>query len=151
MVPPFGWLLPGILAGGPHPHRAGGVAALLPALRTAGIGGILSVFEAPLDTAEMHRLGLSYHFQVTPNFSSPPDLAAACTFIDATRAAGAATLVHCWMGWGRTGTVLAAYLLHSGAHRTAADAIAAVRAIYDDNAVESPEQETAVELFARGW
>ena len=143
----FAWCVPGVLAGGPHPDRMGGVAALIEELRDQGIGAILSVYEAPLNEPELAALGLRYLWQPTPNFTPPPDLAAACRFIDDGRAAGFATLVHCWAGWGRTGTVLAAYLLHLGKARTALEAVHQVRACYDPNAVESPGQIAALRAF----
>ncbi|HJZ85920.1 MAG TPA: dual specificity protein phosphatase family protein [Polyangia bacterium] len=148
MLPSFAWLLPGVVAGGPHPDRLGGLQALLGYLRRARIGAILSVFEEPLDTGELERLRIRYLWQPTPNFTPPPDLGAACAFIDQAREAGAATLVHCWMGWGRTGTVLAAYLLHRGLCETALEAVTRVREDYNPNAVESPSQMAALRHFA---
>jgi atypical dual specificity phosphatase len=139
----------GGLAGGPHPERAGGLAAIIGDLRSEGIGAVLSVYEQPLEATEVARYRLSYLWQPTQNFEAPPDLAAACEFIDEARAAGVATLVHCWAGWGRTGTVLAAYLLHIGAADDAEAAVREVRERYDSNAVESPLQLRAVTEFAR--
>jgi atypical dual specificity phosphatase len=148
MVPPFSWMVRGVVAGGPHPDRAGGLPALIGELRQEGIGAILSVFETPLAEPDIERYRLRYLWLKTPNFAEPPDLARACRFIDEARAAGTGTLIHCWAGWGRTGTVLAAYLLHRGECQTADEAIERVRSTYDANAVESPEQRRGLLGFA---
>jgi atypical dual specificity phosphatase len=54
--------------------------------------------------------------------------------------------VHCGAGLGRTGTVLAAYLVAKG--QSAANAIAKVRRLRPGS-VETEDQVAAVELFAR--
>jgi atypical dual specificity phosphatase len=149
MRPPFTWLVRGVLAGGPHPAHFGGLPMLIAELRRERIGAILSVTEQPLDHAELRRYGMRYLWQPTDDWLAPPDLGAACTFIDECKTAGTGTLVHCFAGLGRTGTVLAAYLIHSGACTTAEDAKRRVRAEYDPGAVQSAEQFEALEEFAR--
>jgi atypical dual specificity phosphatase len=54
--------------------------------------------------------------------------------------------VHCGAGLGRTGTVLAAYLVSQG--QSAANAIAKVRRLRPGS-IETEEQAAAIELFAR--
>ena len=54
--------------------------------------------------------------------------------------------VHCLMGQGRTGSILAAYLIRAGA--TPEDALARLRAVCP-GAVENPTQERALQEFAR--
>jgi atypical dual specificity phosphatase len=148
MRPPFTWLVRGVLAGGPHPAHFGGLPMLIAELRRERIGAILSVTEHPLDERELRRYGIRYLWQATEDWQPPPDLAATCAFIDECKAAGTATLVHCFAGLGRTGTVLAAYLIHSGVCTTAEDAKRRVRAEYDGGAVQSVEQFAALEGFA---
>jgi atypical dual specificity phosphatase len=74
----------------------------------------------------------------------------ALEFIDEQHANGRAAAVHCLMGQGRTGTVLAAYLIRNGA--SPAEALRAVRAVCP-GAVEAPSQEGALYAFAerRDW
>jgi atypical dual specificity phosphatase len=56
--------------------------------------------------------------------------------------------VHCTAGKGRTGTVLAAYLVTTGLSAHAAiDRVRHLR----PGSVETPDQEEAVEEFARRW
>ena len=61
-----------------------------------------------------------------------------------------ATVVHCRMGEGRTGAVLAAHLIRSGLRP--AEALREIRALCP-GAVGSPEQERALDAFAarRDW
>lgn len=81
---------------------------------------------------------------------SPAQLADALDFIDRHTAWGRAVAVHCLMGQGRTGTVLAAWLIRSG--QTCAEAITDLRAVCP-GALSSPSQERALEVFAgrRDW
>jgi atypical dual specificity phosphatase len=55
--------------------------------------------------------------------------------------------VHCGAGLGRTGTVLAAYLVAKG--QSAANAIAKIRRLRPGS-IETEDQVAAVELYARG-
>ena len=118
-------------------------------LRAQRIGAILSVFERPLDDGDLSRYKLRYLWQPTDDWMAPPDLGAACAFIDESRRAGTATLVHCLAGLGRTGTVLAAYLIHTGVCDSAEAAKQRVRREYDPGAVQSAEQYVALEQFVR--
>lgn len=118
-------------------------------LRSERIGAILSVFERPLEDGDLARYKLRYLWQPTDDWTAPPDLGAACAFIDQSRAAGTGTLVHCLAGLGRTGTVLAAYLIHTGMCDSAEAARQWVRRDYDPGAVQSAEQYIALEDFAR--
>ncbi|MCD4733489.1 dual specificity protein phosphatase family protein [bacterium] len=66
------------------------------------------------------------------------------TLIDEARAAGDGILVHCYMGIGRTGTVVAAYLTTQGL--TGIEAIDRVRELRPGS-VEVSEQEDAVVTY----
>jgi atypical dual specificity phosphatase len=82
-----------------------------------------------------------------PDLQSPaPDqFIAALGFIDRQRSLGSAVAVHCLAGQGRTGTVLAAYLIRQGSTPDAA--LAEVRALCH-GAVSSDIQERALHRFA---
>ncbi len=142
----FRWLIPGVLAGGPHldPYGEPGQLARATAdLALHGIGAVISVVELPLALE-----GLEYLHAPTPDGEAPEDLEHLCMFIDAAKQRGVATFVHCQAGQGRTGTVLAAYLIWSRGLR-AWEAVDEVRRAYHTSAVESAAQLAALEVFAR--
>lgn len=162
----FYWLLDGALAGCGRPGRwsrrdgegadpAAATAALdedLFWLRGQGIGAVLTLTETPLLPGALARHGLAeLHLPVddlTP--PAPAQLDAALDFIDAQRLLGRRVAVHCLVGQGRTGTVLAAYLIRGGLSPEAA--LREVRAACPQ-AVGSPSQEVALRDFAarRDW
>jgi len=143
------WLVPGVLAGGPHPdpsHDPAQLSAALDELVRRGVGAVVSVCELPLDVPG--GSGVEYLFAPTDDGEAPEDLERLCELIDAVRRRGAGTFVHCHAGQGRTGTVLAAYLIWSE-HKRALEAIEDVRRLYNPHAVETAAQVSALEAFAR--
>jgi atypical dual specificity phosphatase len=167
----FYWLLDGLLAGcgrpgfrrsGTRPQPGSGrfpahddspeaVAALeddLLWLRERSIGAVLSLTESPLAVGAAERLGLAaLHLPVDDlTAPTPRQFEHALAYIDEQTGRGRAVAVHCLMGQGRTGTVLAAYLIRGGAAPDAA--IARLRAVCP-GAIGVPEQERALHAFAR--
>ncbi len=117
-------------------------------LRRKGIGAVLSLTEAPLadavmSTSEMAYLHLPMRDQQAPKRGQ---LDQAIAFIDQQIAEGNAVAVHCLMGQGRTGTVLAAYLIRNG--MSVSEALAEIRRRCD-GAISAHEQEDALQTFAR--
>lgn len=131
---------------------ADAVARDLAWLRAQGIAALLSLTEQPLDAVLLQQCGMAFlHLPVldmTP--PSPEQLLQAIAFIDHHRAHDSPVAVHCLMGQGRTGTVLAAYLIREGT--SPAEALAMVRAVCP-GAVENRLQEQALVEFAerRDW
>jgi atypical dual specificity phosphatase len=121
-------------------------------LQREGIGAVLSLTEEPLPTEVLDREKIENLHLPVPDLAAPtPDqLRAALHFIDVARSHGKSVAVHCLMGQGRTGTVLAAYLIRSGIRVD--DAIAQVRAICP-GALSSPPQERALAAYfeRRDW
>lgn len=167
----FYWLLPGELAGCARPggpdaaarqDRREGVeenddlpcriAADLAWLRAEGIRSVLSLTETPLPAATLRQADFSYLHLAVDDLTAPTpnQLQRALGFIDWQRALGRPVVVHCRMGQGRTGTVLAAYLIRDG--MTADDSIAHLRGIRP-GALSSATQERALHAFAarRDW
>ncbi len=161
----FYWLIEGAIAGCSLPggspptgsqvdgrQRSEAVASDLDTLRREGIGAILSLTEDPLPTEILTHKQFEHLHLAVPDMSAPtPDqLCAALDFIDLARSQGRGVAVHCLMGQGRTGTILAAYLIRSGVR--VSDAIARLRAICP-GALSSPPQERALAAYyeRRDW
>jgi atypical dual specificity phosphatase len=165
----FYWVIAGLLAGGPRPGGRGRghpverktarrsaegdrLEADLTWLEEHGIGAVLSMTETPLTAEILAQHTLTVRHLPVPDMTPPTtgQLIDALEFIDEQHALGKAVVVHCLMGQGRTGTVLAAYLIRGGA--SAAEALRTVRGVCV-GAVESPAQERALYTFAerRDW
>lgn len=155
----FYWLIPGVLAGCGLPGRAGrmhgpadAVERDLAWLRAQGIAALLSLTGEPLDAALLEQCGMTVLHLPVPDMTppAPEQLRQALAFIDLHRAHARPVAVHCLMGQGRTGTVLAAYLIREG--KSPDEALAMVRAVCP-GAVENRLQEQALAAFAarRDW
>lgn len=121
-------------------------------LKQQGIGAVLSLTETPLSEEALARHGLASLHEPVDDFHAPTpaQLMRALEFIDWQRAQSRRVAVHCLMGQGRTGTVLAAYLIRAGSSAEAA--IQHLRAVCP-GAIGSQVQERALEDFAksRDW
>ena len=148
--PRFKWLVPGKIAGAPHPDLSGGLVATAPFLRAQGVGAIITLFEKPLKPNPV-ELGFQYLFVETPNFRPPPDLGNVLAFIEAQLEQSRGVLVHCFAGIGRTGTVLAAWLIQQENGLSAPAAIALVRDEYipEYARLHFPEHPSQVEALER--
>lgn len=142
------WLIKGRLAGGGHPGRLGDAASYLQALSLLGFNAILSLTPDALDKNLLAELGYnSLHLPISE--MSPPTFEQAdraVEFIAGCLRDGLQVYVHCYAGYGRTGAVLAAYLVSTGVGPFAA--IARVRRARPGS-IESPEQERFVLDYAR--
>ena len=151
--PRFKWLVAGQIAGAPHPDLSGGLHTVASFLREQRIGGIVTLFERPLEP-NVESLGFDYLFVETPDFRPPSDLPRIFAFMDMQVEQGRGVLVHCFAGIGRTGTVLAAWLLRQDPMLSAVEAIAWVRDRYipeyaQNRFPEHPSQLEALQKFAR--
>ncbi len=146
----FYWIRESQLAGSSRPggRRDDRLAADLDELQGYGIGAIVSLTETPLDEFAIQELGMTYtHIPIidmaAPN---PTQLFDALDAIDLAHGEQRAVLVHCLVGQGRTGTILAAWLIRQGS--TTDDAIAEIRAVCPQ-AVENDAQIACLRAFER--
>jgi atypical dual specificity phosphatase len=143
----FLWLKHGRLAGTPRPGVYFDLDYDLKALRRVGVTVLVSLTETPLDADALPPYGMrSIRFPV-PDMGAPSVERAAdlCRQIDTLLAADEVLAVHCRAGLGRTGTVLAAYLIWEG--HSALDALESVRRV-EPRWVQSEEQVGFLEEFA---
>lgn len=149
----FYWVTKGQLAGCSRPGAHGSsLADDLAALRAYGIQSVLSLTETPVLAHELEATGLDALHLPVDDFHAPTthQMLQALAFIDASLAENMPVAVHCLAGQGRTGTILAAWLLRSGL--PADDAITEIRALAP-GAIESAPQVAALRRWAdeRPW
>lgn len=127
------WLIPGVLAGMPmpflHPERRLNPGSPLNAyedelllMKDSGISAVVSLLNVPSDVgvyqaAEMDYLCLPIPDGHPPSFSQADEFV---RYVDSHRAKSHGVAVHCYAGLGRTGTMLAAYLIAKGSDATTA-------------------------------
>jgi protein-tyrosine phosphatase len=152
------WVIPDVLAGMPmpfvHPERrmaGGGVLTAfddeLPPLHSVGVRAVVSLLNIPSDALVYESAGFAFLCLPVPDGGSPTMEQAEefVRFICEQRAAQRPVAVHCEAGLGRTGTLLATYLIAQG--DGAAAAIARVRAV-ERVAVETARQIQFLEQYA---
>jgi atypical dual specificity phosphatase len=144
----FTIIVPGRLAVMGRPGMYSPLAADLDFLREKGVGALVSLTISPLEIKELSGAQMAYLHEPIRDFTAPSieQLERIIGFIeDHHRERGRMVLVHCGAGLGRSGTVAACFLVHSG--MAAGEAIARVRELRPFS-VETAEQEQAVEAYA---
>lgn len=157
------WVIPKRFLAGEYPTLSG--SAQIDALLAAGITDVISLVESSevatlgdyrsAVTTAAGSLGRTMHFSSFPirdmDVPSVAQLRATLDAIDAILAARRVVYLHCWGGFGRTGTIVGCYLVRHGA--TGEAALAALHALrrsspYADH--PSPERE-AQRAMVRSW
>jgi len=153
------WVIPGALAGMPmpfiHPERRlnqGGKLAdyddELPVLYKAGVRAVVSLLNIPSDAPVFESAGFAFHYWPVPDGGAPTIEQATefVCFVNEQLVGNRPVAVHCEAGLGRTGTLLAAFLISQGDR--AERAIQRVRAV-EKVAIETQQQIHFLEEYEK--
>jgi atypical dual specificity phosphatase len=145
-MPPtgFSWVDPPHLAALARPQSVDDLRWL----RRNGVDVLVSLTESPVPRQWVNETGMLAVVVPVPDMAAPTDrqLDHILAAIRKANASGMGVAVHCAAGLGRTGTVLAAYLVTRG--MPPRDALMKVRGLRPGS-VETAEQERAIERYAR--
>lgn len=144
----FSWIEEGQLAAMARPGRQRPLDEDLAFLQSAGVSILVSLTEESVSKEALARYGIVGLHLPVEDFT-PPTLEQMDRFlkqVEEARVEGRAVGIHCTAGKGRTGTMLAAYLVTRGLSAT--EAVAEIRRLRPGS-VETPEQEDRVAEFAR--
>lgn len=145
----FRWVVPDRLAGVSIPGLLREARQDLAGLQGAGIDTLLNLTETPFDRELAAEFGIDCLFMPIPDMT-PPTLAQAvdlCALLDKQMAQGRCVAVHCKAGQGRTGTVLALYLMwRAKGQWSGEDSVKAMRRI-DPGWIQSASQEVFLSAF----
>lgn len=141
----FSWAIEGKLAGSRGPRSRSDLFLL----KRQGVGALVRLVEtqeSKVTTQEIREVGLEDYNEPVPDFHAPtqPQIEKIVEYIDSHVDAGVPVGVSCNAGIGRSGVILACYLVHKG--WTAKDALELVRK-KRGRGPEVPEQIIAVEIY----
>jgi atypical dual specificity phosphatase len=140
------WLEPGRIAGTPLPGVVHDIDYDLAALRQCGVTTLITLTERDLPQDALQRHGLrNLHLPVRDR--EPPSMAQIQMLLkrmEVMLQKNEVLAVHCLAGLGRTGTVLAAWLVREGL--TATEALRRVR-LLDAGYVQSDDQEAFLQQY----
>jgi atypical dual specificity phosphatase len=136
----FSWLIEGEIAGMAKPASS---VYDFEFLKDNGFEAIVSLSELPLSEVLIEEFGFTVKHIPVRDFEAPTleQIENFVAFAENVRSEGKKLVVHCDAGIGRTGTMLACYLVSKG--YSAADAIEEVR-IRRPGSLETIEQEEVV-------
>jgi atypical dual specificity phosphatase len=144
----FGWVLRQDLAAMARPGLYVPLDQDLTFLQNQGVDLLVSLTETPLPADQLATYGLDLLHLPIRDFHAPTleQMDAFVAAVDQRTQEGQSTGVHCTRGLGRTGTMLAVYLVSRGIQPQAAiDQVRALR----PGSIENQTQELAVFQYAR--
>jgi atypical dual specificity phosphatase len=144
----FLWLKKGRLAGTPRPGIFHDIEYDLQALNRVGVTTLLTLTERAPEVEDMKEFGIGNVWFPIPDMQAPSIEQAVeiCQQIDTMMQQQEVVAVHCRAGLGRTGTILAAYLIWEG--NDALSALETVRKV-EPRWVQSEVQVAFLEVFAQ--
>jgi nucleoside triphosphate diphosphatase len=134
----YSWIIDGELMVSSMPESE----TMLSLLKAAGIKAIVSAHEMPFSEAQIKDFGF-FHINIPIQDFSKPTLSQLKQFIrwaDFMRKMKQPIVVHCMAGYGRSATLCACYLVILKG-MSADEAIAEIRDIRSENAIETAQQE----------
>lgn len=143
----FHWVLPDRLAGMSLPGRVSPLARDLARVRELGVGAVATLTEAPLEPQVVEASGLAVRHFPIDDFGVPTlqQTAEYCAWVDAELAAGRPVAAHCFAGLGRTGTMIACWLVRQEDRHTA-EVLRSIRRI-EPGFVQTAQQEAFVAVW----
>lgn len=143
----FLWLKRGLLAGTPRPGIFFDIRYDLDALKRVGVTALVSLTQTPMEEDILEEYGIQCLRSPIPDMGAPglDQAIGICQAMDKMIKNNQVIAVHCRAGLGRTGTVLASYLIWEGA--APLEALETVRRI-EPRWVQSEEQAAFLEEFA---
>ena len=151
MIDRFHWVVPGKLAGMSLPGRVALLVDDLHEVRGKGIRAVATLTEDPLETRTMAASGLeSRHFPIedfdVPTLDQAADF---CRWVDEQLAANRPVAAHCFAGLGRTGLMIACWLVREPGTSTET-VLRSIRRI-EPGFVQTPQQEAFVAVWESTW
>jgi atypical dual specificity phosphatase len=142
IAPNFSWLIEQRLAGVAFPRSEDALTLL----QQEGVRALLTLSERTVDPALLARYSLQMYHLPVADFTAPTlnQIEQAMAVIDEFQAQNLPVAVHCAAGLGRTGTILACYLVAQG--NTSESAIEQIRR-QRPGSIETSDQEAIIHLY----
>ncbi|MBI1785110.1 dual specificity protein phosphatase family protein [Candidatus Sumerlaeota bacterium] len=137
----FSYLVQDRIAGSAHPGQGRLLGENLAELQRVGFKAILTLTEDPLDLAMLREFGFDALHLPIRDFGAPSlaQVEEAIEFLSRHSRTGGRVLIHCFGGFGRTGTILACHLVNEG--MSAGDAIREVRRLRPGSIEDSSQED----------